>query len=387
MRAIRLAREKGGKMTFAEREECGKFAGICGVMCNLILFAAKFAVGTVFGSISVVADAVNNISDAFSSVIATVSFKISGKPADAEHPYGHRRIEYIASMLVSVIIIFIGYELILSSIQKIINPSETEFSMLTVAVLAFSMAVKLLMNAMYRYFANATDSSVLRATAQDSINDVYSTAAVLLSVFFAKFSGKDIDGYMGVGISLFIIYSGISLIKDTLDPLLGESPDCELVHKIQDKILSYRGIIGIHDLMVHSYGPGRTYVSVHAEVPASEDVLVSHDIIDNIEHDFLKNDGINLVIHMDPIVTDDENVTKLKKEIADILNEIESSLTFHDFRVVFGQSHTNLIFDVVVPFGNIMTDRQLENRICESVADRLGDGYYCVITFDRPYVR
>ena len=369
------------------REAHGRLAGIIGILCNLLLFFTKLIAGLVFSSISVTADAVNNLSDALSSVIATVSFKLSNKPADEEHPYGHRRIEYVAGMLVSIIILFIGYELLRTSVDKIIHPSDTGFGAVVVAVLCFSLLVKFFMNRMYLFIADKINSTVLKATAQDSINDVYSTAAVLVSAVVSKISGVNLDGYMGVLVSLFIMYSGVSLIKETLNPLLGTMPDHELVKLIEQKILSYDGILGIHDLMVHNYGPDRIYASVHAEVDAKEDVLVSHDIIDNIERDFLQEQGIHLVIHLDPIVTDDENVTALREKVCAIISAVEPRLSFHDFRVVFGQTHTNLIFDLVVPYSMKVSDKQLGERISSDVRREIGGSYCCVISFDREYCK
>ena len=369
------------------RQAYGRFAGITGIVCNVFLFVIKIVAGFLFGSISVIADAVNNLSDALSSVITTICLKISNKPADEDHPYGHQRMEYIAALIVSFIILFIGYELICSSVNEILNPKDTVFSMLTVAVLLVSIAVKLFMNRMFNFTSKAIGSQVLKANAQDSINDVISTTAVLFSVVISALTPLSLDGFMGLAVSVFIIISGVSLIKETLDPLLGTVPDKEFVKNIETKILSYDGIIGIHDLMVHNYGPDMFYASVHAEVPANEDVLTSHDIIDNIERDFLNEDNINLIIHMDPIVTDDENVTELKNKIADILSDISHKFTFHDFRVVFGHTHTNLIFDVVVPYGFKHSEEKLNSMIQNEVHKTIGENFYCVIAFDKKFIR
>ena len=369
------------------REAYGRFAGITGIACNVFLFVCKLAAGIVFGSISVIADAVNNLSDALSSTITTICFRISSKPADEDHPYGHQRMEYIAALIVSFIILFIGYELVCSSVDEILNPSETVFSYLTVAVLCVSIAVKLFMNRMFNFVAKKIDSTVLKANAQDSMNDVLSTTAVLASVIISALTPLTLDGYMGLAVSVFIIISGISLIKETLDPLLGTTPDLDFVKKIETKILSYGGILGIHDLMVHNYGPDKIYASVHAEVSASEDVLISHDIIDNIERDFLREDNVNLVIHMDPIVTDDENVTELKNKIEAILKDISEKLSFHDFRVVFCQSHTNLIFDVLVSYDFELSDEKLGELIQSRVCNKIGKNFYCVISYDKKYVK
>lgn len=369
------------------REAHGRFAGITGIVCNVFLFVCKLIAGVLFGSISVIADAVNNLSDALSSTITTICFRISNKPADEDHPYGHQRMEYIAALIVSFIILFIGYELVCSSVDEILHPGETVFSLLTVAVLCISVAVKLFMNRMFNYVAKKIDSTVLKANAQDSINDVVSTTAVLISVLVSAFTPLALDGIMGLAVSVFIILSGISLIKETLDPLLGTTPDLEFVKKIEGKILSYDGILGIHDLMVHNYGPDKVYASVHAEVPANEDVLTSHDIIDNIERDFLNEDNVNLVIHMDPIVTDDENVTELKNKVSEILTEISAKLSFHDFRVVFGPTHTNLIFDVVVPYGFEYSEEKLGELIQSKVRASINENLFCVIAFDKKYVK
>lgn len=371
----------------AVREAHGQLAGFIGIFCNILLFVTKVAVGLVFKSVAITADAVNNLSDAMSSVITTVCFKLSNKPADEEHPYGHRRIEYIAAMLVSIIILFIGYELLRSSAAKIIHPTATLFGAPVVFVLCFSVAVKLFMSKMFTYIAQKINSSVLKATAQDSINDVFSTLAVLISAVVSRLTNLNLDGFMGAAVSLFIIYSGISLIKETLNPLLGTMPDIELVGMIEDKILSYDGILGIHDLMVHNYGPDRIYATVHAEVDASEDVLISHDIIDNIERDFEQELAIHLVIHLDPIVVDDENVTALREKIKKIIAGVEEELSFHDFRVVFGKTHTNLIFDVLVPYSFKMSDKQISDRICADVKRDIGETYCCVISFDREYCK
>ncbi len=371
----------------AVRESHGQLAGFIGIFCNILLFVTKVAVGFVFKSVAITADAVNNLSDAMSSVITTVCFKLSNKPADEEHPYGHRRIEYIAAMLVSIIILFIGYELLRSSAAKIIHPTATLFGFPVIFVLCFSVVVKLFMSKMFTYIAQKINSSVLKATAQDSINDVFSTLAVLLSAVVSRLTNLNLDGFMGAAVSLFIIYSGISLIKETLNPLLGTMPDIELVGMIEDKILSYDGVLGIHDLMVHNYGPDRIYATVHAEVDASEDVLISHDIIDNIERDFEQQLAIHLVIHLDPIVVDDENVTALREKVKMIISGVEEELSFHDFRVVFGKTHTNLIFDVLVPYSFKMSDKQISDRICADVKRDIGETYCCVISFDREYCK
>jgi len=368
------------------REAYGRFAGITGVLCNVFLFAIKLAIGIVFASISVIADAVNNLSDALSSVITAVCFKMSNKPADADHPYGHQRMEYVAAMLISFIIIFVGYELICTSFDRILNPSKTTFGILAVVTLVISVVIKLFMFRNYTVISKKIDSKVLKASAQDSINDVISTLAVLISFIISSLTSLQLDGFVGLGVSVFIIFSGISLVRETLTPLLGTVPDESFFDDIEKKILSYDGVIGMHDLMIHTYGPNRFYASVHVEVPASEDILTSHDIIDNIERDFAK-ENIHLVIHMDPIVTDDENVTGLKDSVAEIIAEISDKISFHDFRVVFGTIHTKLIFDVEIPYDFSFSEKELNSIIQNEVEKKIGKTHYCVISFDRKHTK
>lgn len=378
--------KSGSGKSVREREKIGRIAGIIGIVCNAFLFTFKLVAGLVFGSVSVIADAVNNLSDALSSTITVVCFGLSEKPADEEHPYGHQRIEYIAAMMVSFIILVIGYELIKTSFDKIFNPSETVFSYLTLAVLLFSVLVKLFMNRMYSAVGGSIDSAVLKAAAQDSINDVYSTVAVLISVLISKLTNWELDGYMGLAVSAFIIWSGICLIKETADPLLGTAPDYEFVKKLENTIMEYDGIIGIHDMMVHSYGPNEIFASVHAEVPSNADVLVSHDIIDNIERDVENRYNVKLVIHMDPVVTDDELTNAVKAKVVSIVQKLSLKLSIHDFRMVPGKTHTNIVFDVVVPYAFEYGDEELKKAIDCMVKEELGDNYYCVISVDKQYV-
>lgn len=292
----------------AVRTAYGNLAGAVGIFCNVLLCAAKLAVGTLFGSISITADAVNNLSDASSSVITLVGFRLSAKPADDEHPYGHARIEYLAGLAVSVMILVIGVELARSSIGKILSPTAVEFSLVTVAVLLLSIGVKLWMAAFNKKVGRRIGSAALEATAMDSRNDVISTAAVLAASVVSGLTGLELDGWMGLGVALFILWSGVGILKETVDPLLGEAPSEELTDYIGKKVMSYDGVLGTHDLMVHDYGPGRRFASVHVEMAAENDVMQSHDIIDNIERDFQENDHISLIIHYDPILTGDDAV-------------------------------------------------------------------------------
>ncbi|MBQ8588115.1 MAG: cation transporter [Clostridia bacterium] len=375
-----------GLSPVAERESVGKLAGFFGIVCNALLCAIKLAVGVISGSISVIADALNNMTDALSSVITVVCFKLSGKPADKDHPYGHERIEYVATLLLAFLIVFIGYELLKTSADRIINPKFSPLSPLTAIVLIVSIAGKLFMSVTYRGFADMIDSPVLRAAGQDSLNDVISTAAILAAAVAGTLLNVSLDGYAGALMSLFIIWSGITLVREALNPILGSAPDKEFVNKIACRVMSYDGVIGIHDLIVHSYGPNKTFASVHAEVDANGDVLASHDIIDNIEREVSQEMGIELVIHMDPIVTDDEMVSDARGKVEEIVEEIDPVLSIHDFRMVPGNTHTNLIFDVVLPFEFRYSDDAVAQKIQTRVFEMLGREYFCVINFDRDYL-
>ncbi len=368
-----------------KREFVGKFAGISGVVLNVFLCAFKALAGVLCGSVAVIADAVNNLSDALSSVITIVSFKFSGKPADEDHPYGHERIEYVITLFLAFFIMFIGYEFIKTSVGRIINPQKTDLSVLTVTVLVVAVLVKLFMYAMYMHYAKEIDSPVLKATARDSLNDSIATGAILIAGVISKVLELQIDGYVSLGVSLLIIWSAIGLIKDAMDPLLGTPPDKDFVNKLADKVKSYDGVIGIHDLIVHSYGPNKTFASVHAEVDAKADLLCSHDIIDNIEKEVSAEFGLELVIHMDPIVMDDEAVSAARSAVTKAVSSVDCVLTIHDFRMVPGNTHTNLIFDVVVPFKFVYSCEELNSRISSEVKQQLGEDYFCVINYDNDY--
>jgi len=360
-------------------------AGAVGIISNLVLFAIKLIAGTLFRSISVTADAVNNLTDAGSSIITLVGFKISSKPADDKHPYGHARAEYITGFVISVVILLLGFELIKSSFFKIIDPELVKFSYITVAVLVVSIFVKLWQSLFNKNLGKRINSAALEATGQDSMNDVISTGAVLASAIFARLTGIQVDGYMGIAVALFIIYSGIKLILETMNLLMGTAPDEELVSDIERKILGYEGVLGIHDLVVHSYGADNYFASVHVEVPADRDVLESHDLMDVIERDVFAELNVNLVIHMDPIVTDDEMVNSLRRQVNDILAKIDSELSMHDFRVVVGKTHSNLIFDVVVPPAYKISDTQLR-ELLDAEIKKIDSTYNSVITIDRKYI-
>ncbi len=367
------------------RESVGKFAGVLGIAGNVFLCTIKIIAGALAGSVSIIADAVNNLSDALSSVITVVSFKLSGKPADEDHPYGHERIEYIATLILAFLILFIGYELIKTSFVRILNPVEMPVNTVVVVILLVSVLGKFAMSRMYTYYAKKIDSSVLRASAKDSMNDVFSTGAVLIASVAGAVFGVKLDGYAGFAVSIFIMWSAIQLIKDAVNPILGASPQKELVDEVAKKVLSYEGVIGIHDLIVHSYGPSKFFASVHAEVDAKGDIMESHDLIDNIERDVSKDMGIELVIHMDPIVTDDERVNEARQRVVEIVHGVDKVLSIHDFRMVPGNTHTNIIFDIVLPFEFKYKESKVLDMVQDRVWDILGKEYFCVINFDKNY--
>lgn len=368
----------------AVRDRCGRLAGAVGTASNLLLAVMKIAVGLLTGSISIMADAVNNLSDCASSVITLVGFKLSGIPADEEHPYGHARFEYLSGLAVSVLVLAIGLEFLKSSFLKTLRPEPVSFNAAVVIVLGASILLKFWQGRFYKEIAKRIGSTVLSATAADSRNDVLTTAVVLISALIAHFTGWHLDGPIGMAVAGFILWSGIGLVRETLDPLLGAAPDGELVEKLQKKILSYESVIGMHDLMVHNYGPGRCFASVHVEVPASQDCMESHEIIDRIERDCALQSKVDLVIHLDPVITDDEQLNELREFVAGVVREIDPQLSVHDFRMVRGQRFTNVIFDLTIPPRYKISDTELRRAIIARVRS-LNEGYYCVITIDRSY--
>lgn len=367
------------------RQRYGKFAGAVGIVSNLVLFVIKITAGVIFNSIAITADAINNLSDSGSSLVTLLGFKLSGKPADKQHPYGHARMEYLSGLIVSFLVLFLGLQLVKSSVEKIINPQDTQFTLLTLATLVVAILIKLWQSLFYRKISRLIDSTALLASAADSRSDIWATSAVLVAALISQFTGHNLDGYMGVGVALLIIYTGAQLVRDTSSPLLGMAPSREMVDGIYRKILSYEGIIGLHDLRVHNYGASQYFASVHCEVPASQDIMVSHDIIDNIERDFLKEQGIHMVIHLDPVVTNDAKTNALCQQVQEIVMAIAPEISMHDFRVVWGVSHTNLIFDIVVPFGLYRDDDDIVNAITEKVY-QIDSAYNSVITVDHQYV-
>lgn len=374
--------EKTDKPTV--REAYGRVAGVVGIICNLLLSLAKMITGLISGSIAITADAVNNLSDASSSVITLIGFKLSSKPADKEHPFGHARFEYIAGLAVSVMVLVIGIELGRSSIGKIIAPTKVDFSGWSFLVLGLSIGVKLWMAAFNQKIGKAINSTALEATAVDSRNDAITTVALLVAATIAYFTGIDLDGWMGVAVAAFILWSGISLVKETIDPLLGEAPDPVLVKYIDEKISSYEGVLGTHDLIVHDYGPSRRFASAHVEMSSAEDVLLSHDTIDNIERDFLEQDNIHLIIHYDPVVTGDKEIDSAHSWTLQQVKTIDERLTIHDFRMVEGPTHDNYIFDVVVPEDFAMPHEELQEKI-QKVIQRGTKTIDTIVTIDDSY--
>ena len=366
------------------RHAYGNLTSTVGVINNIVLFAFKFIAGTLARSVSITADAVNNLSDAGSSIISLVSFKISSKPADEKHPFGHARYECIASMVVATLILILGMELIKTSVDKILHPEMIEFSWLSVVVLVFSISVKLWMYTYNKHYGKLLKSSIMEATAADSISDVMATGAVLLSTIISPLIHFNLDGYMGVIVACFIIFAGLGIIKSALDELLGKAPDEELVKMIQKKVEEYPGALGMHDLVIHDYGSHRTFASLHVEVDHRVDVLKSHDMIDNMEKDFKDQLGIETVIHMDPIVIDDPLTNELREYIKDLVKNIDEHLSMHDFRMVQGTTHSNLIFDVVVPFQVKLSNTQILEEIKQRVTATYPN-YFVVVTFDRAY--
>lgn len=371
------------------RNAYGKLCGDVGIVSNILLCAVKIITGVLISSVAILADGINNLSDAGSSIITLLGFKLSSIPADSEHPFGHQRIEYISGLVVSFIILIIGVLLMKTSIEKIITGSEAipkKQVLITMIILFFAILVKLWQSLFYRKNGKLIGSTTLIATSQDSLNDCISTSVVLISMIITYiFPNVVLDGYMGAIVSVFIIISGIGLIKETISPLIGEAPSKEFIDDIADRILKYDGIIGIHDLVIHTYGPAKTFVTVHAEVDANVDITISHDIIDNIEHDFMDKLNINLVIHMDPVDLRCEETRQLKAMTNDILGDISVDLRFHDFRIVKGPTHTNVIFDVVVPIGFRMKNDELKSLIDSKFKD-IDKKYNTVITVDQELI-
>lgn len=367
-----------------KRSIYGMVCGFVGIFFNIILFVGKLLAGIITSSISITADALNNLSDAGSSIVTLAGFKLAAQKPDSKHPYGHGRIEYLAGLAVAAVILIMGFELFRDSIGKVLHPQDTEFSYVVIFILLASILVKCYM-AYYNYsIGKEIDSAAVRAAAMDSMSDCIATGAVLVTTVLNHLYGWQLDGYCGILVSLFIMYSGIQAARDSVDPLLGIEPDEEFLQQIEDISLSFdENIVGIHDLMVHDYGPGRKIISLHAEVPADSNMIQIHDVIDNLEKKLSKDLGCMATIHMDPVVVNDPEVKELKHQVADLVKEVLYAITIHDFRVVKGDTHTNLIFDMVVPFSCKCTDREMADMVADKIKEKLGNNYYAVIDVDR----
>lgn len=368
------------------RQAYGMLCGAVGIVLNIFLFSVKFLAGQLSGSIAIIADAFNNLSDAGSSIITLVGFKMAGQKADSDHPFGHGRIEYISGLLVSVIILLMGFELLKSSVEKIIHPAAIDASPLIMGILLLSICVKLYMFLYNRSVSKKIDSAAMMATAKDSISDSISTVVVLLTTLLAYLTDLQVDGWCGILVALFVLWTGYGAMQDTISPLLGQPPEPEFVKRIEDIVMEYQhqGVLGIHDLVVHNYGPGRVMISVHVEVPSTGDILQLHDMIDLIEHRLADELGCSAVIHMDPVCVDDELTNQIKKKVAEIVEQMEGRVTFHDFRIVHGPTHTNLIFDVVVPFDYPMSDQEVVTYLEEKIK-QINENYFTVIEVDKAY--
>lgn len=366
------------------RQAYGVLCGAVGLGLNIVLFIGKFLAGMFSGSIAVTADALNNLSDAGSSMITLVGFKMAGQKPDPDHPFGHGRIEYLSGLFVSIAILLMAFELIHTSFDKIMAPAPVDFSPLIIVILLFSIAVKIYMACYNKSIGTKLNSTAMKAAAADSMSDTLATTVVLIATLLGKYTGIFIDGYCGILVGLFILYTGFCAARDTISPLLGQPPSPDFVQNVEDIVMSYENIIGIHDMIVHDYGPGRVMLSLHAEVPAGSDILILHDTIDNIEHHLHEELNCEAVIHMDPILTDDEQTNSLKKTVTDLLQETYPEIHFHDFRIVKGPTHTNIIFDIVVPFHYKKTDDEITSYIKEKIHS-IDESYFAVIEVDRAY--
>lgn len=369
------------------RTSYGVLSSFVGIFCNVLLCAAKISIGALMHSISVMADGINNLSDAASSIIGYAGVKMAEKPADEEHPFGHGRMEYIAALVVAFLVIEVGFSFLKTSIGKLKNPEDIMFEWIPFLILLLSIGVKLWMAAFNRKLGKRIDSKVMLATAADSMGDVITTSATVISILVCSFTGYNIDAIAGVLVSLVVMWAGVGIAKDTLEPLIGQAPDPELANRLRKEVENYEGIVGTHDLIIHNYGPNRSMASIHAEVPRDVDIEVSHEIIDRIEREVSKKMGIFLVIHMDPVEIRDERVLSVKETLQNVLEEIDSEIKFHDFRIVRGEKRINLIFDVVVPFSyNERKQKELEKQISQKMMER-DARFCCVITVEKSFVQ
>ena len=368
------------------RRAYGQLCGFVGIGLNILLFAGKFFAGTFSGSVAITADAFNNLSDAGSSAVTLLGFRLAGKKPDTDHPFGHGRIEYISGLIVAGLILLMGVELAKSSVEKILHPAAVDFSVIALVILAVSICVKLYMAMYNRSLGKKLSAPALLAAAADSLGDCMSTSAVLVATLIGHYFQLPVDGWVGVLVALFIFKGGIDAAKDTIDPLLGKPPTPEFVKEIEHLVMAHKEISGIHDLVVHDYGPGRVMVSLHAEVPAHGDLLELHDVVDNIEMDLSRQLNCQAVIHMDPVVTDDGLTGPLRSRVAELVKQVDPAITIHDFRVVAGPTHTNLVFDAVVPFDEKLTAAQAAEKI-RALVRTMDDGrYFAVVTVENSYI-
>jgi len=368
------------------REKYGVVFSLFSIGCNILMVIFKLIVSFITNFVSIRADALNNLSDVGSNIATLFGFKLSNKHADADHPYGHGRMEYVSGMVVSFLILYMGFNAMFESITKIFKPEETQYSFVALIVLLVSIGIKLVMYYINKKAGNAIESETFLAASQDSLNDSIMTASTLICLVLYKLTNINLDAYVGLVVSIFVIKSGIEIFKNVLDTILGQAPDKELIKQIEKDIINHKHVLGIHDLLMHDYGPSSKFMSVHAEVDSSIDVMELHDIIDNIEMEILEKHGILTTIHMDPIDTKDKQAKSLKSKVRNIVSKINSSYTIHDFRMVRGTTHTNLVFDVVIPAQDESLHEEVKNSIVSAIKDSLGNNYNCVITVEHSFV-
>lgn len=367
------------------RNSYGKFSSVVGIIVNVFLFLIKLLAGVLSHSVAIIADSMNNLSDASSSIISLLGFRLAEKPADDDHPYGHGRYEYISALTIAVFILTIGIELLKSSFDKVINPTDTLITWLSIVILVISIFAKLFLYSFNNKLGKKIKSNTLVAAAIDSRNDSISTTAILISSLIMMFTSVNIDGYVGIIVAILILVSGIKMVKETLDPLLGTKPDKELVESIYSKIISYDNILGAHDIILHDYGPGNVFASAHVEMDKDYDVLLAHDLVDNIEKEILRDMGIAIVLHYDPVTTNDEATEKAKSIVMSTIGKIDPNLTIHDFRIVPGVTHTNVLFDLVIPHEYNEDEKSISQKVSNEVA-KIDPHYILVIHVDRPFV-
>ena len=384
--ASRFIKDYQNTSDAAVRRAYGVLCGAVGIVINLLLFALKLFAGTLAGSVAVTADAFNNLSDAGASIVTLLGFRLAGQKPDPEHPFGHGRLEYISGLIVSIVILLMGFELLRDAVGAILHPEAVECSVLTVAILLVSICAKFYMYCYNRGVGKKISAAAMQATAADSLSDCAATAAVLLATLAGYFLHWQIDGWCGLVVSLLILWAGVQAARDTLSPLLGQPPSEEFVQEIRDIVMANKAVCGIHDLVVHDYGPGRVMISLHAEVPAHGDIMALHDEIDNIEQRLRRELGCAATIHMDPIVTDDKLTAETRERVAQLVRGIDEHITIHDFRMVTGPTHTNVIFDAVVPFKFRLSDHEVEQEI-QAAVKRLDSSYFAVVQIDRDYTK